>query len=69
MSKTPLDELPELLTYAQAAKVLGVCTATIGRYARAGLLDAVGLRPWITLRSIKRLLTAGIGARRETAEG
>jgi predicted site-specific integrase-resolvase len=56
VKRRTLDEIPELVTYAQAAAVLGISTRTIGRYVKAGLLDAVGFRPYVTRESIKRLL-------------
>jgi predicted site-specific integrase-resolvase len=48
-----------LLTYAEAAELLGVSTRTIGRYVKAGLLDAAGFRPYITRASVERLLNGG----------
>jgi excisionase family DNA binding protein len=66
-AKSAHDELDRLLTYAEAAKVLGVCQRTVWQLVRDGELPAVRVRRAIRIR--RRSLLAYISAREQQGIG
>ena len=64
---TTRDRLPELLTYAEAERILAVKRSTVVRLAKAGDLDLVYVRPRvprIRADSIDRFMRRNAGPTR-----